>query len=264
METTLAETLLDKLRAPSRLLTETPAHYAARAAECYTAADLAAFAHCPLAMRQRRAGLIPTVRDEHSRLSAAAHTLLLHGQEFFDANYTVGGPINPTTEREYGEETKAYRTWEAEQCRPVLSSVAHSTLLQMEDAFIRHPLHEHFFRAGIPSTVVRDEICGLWFQTRLDWLTTRAAGVDLIDLRVVKSLDRFQGAILGGLALRAALAKELFYRATRYSATVRFVAVECRIEITSNPAISISSVWGSGTTTLPAYCTMRYRLLEST
>lgn len=110
-----ATTAAPTARLDLRFLTREPADaYHARRGEFLTSHRLAEFRRCPLLFRRKEQGLIPE-RDSNAFLvGRAAHVLILEGRQRYEAEFAVGGPINPKTGQPYGSNTKAFAEW-AEQ-----------------------------------------------------------------------------------------------------------------------------------------------------
>ena len=90
-------------------LTIEPAEvYHAKAKDNLSSHQLADYRKCPLLYHRKRLGLIPQKDSTAYLVGRAAHTLILEGRERFEAEYAVGGPINPKTEKPYGPTTKAF------------------------------------------------------------------------------------------------------------------------------------------------------------
>jgi len=130
------------------LLTAEPADvYHARRGEFLSSHALADFRRCPLLFRRKRLGLIPDRDSAAFALGRAAHTLILEGRERFEAEYAVGGPINPRTGKPFGPTTKAFTEWSATIGKDVLSDADAGVVEQMNAVDtsgvepMAHPLH---------------------------------------------------------------------------------------------------------------------------
>ncbi len=112
-------------------------------------------------------------------IGRALHTLVLEGREAFEAQYAVGGPINPKTGALYGSGTKAFAEWAAEQGKPVLT-VEHRELVdRMAEGVRGHGLARDLLSEGIPEGVVPAEYGQMPCQIRMDWFDPHAGLVGL-------------------------------------------------------------------------------------
>lgn len=73
-------------------------------------------------------------------LGIACHVRILEGPEAFADRYAIGGPINPRTGEPYGNLTKAYAEWEAEQNKPVLTLATAEAVEEIAEAVEAHPV----------------------------------------------------------------------------------------------------------------------------
>ncbi|MCI0351541.1 MAG: PD-(D/E)XK nuclease-like domain-containing protein [Acidobacteriales bacterium] len=163
-------------------------NYRSRRAEFLTSHQLADFAACPLLYRMRQSGLLPERYSEAYAIGSAAHCLILEGQEVFDAQYVVGGPINPKTERPYGQDTKKFAEWATAQQRIGLSDEQYLLVSQLAASVRRHAIAAELLTDGLPEAVLRSEYCGVQCQTRYDWFNPRRG---LVDLKTCDDLDNF-------------------------------------------------------------------------
>jgi hypothetical protein len=149
-------------------------------------------AACPLRYRQKAIGLITEGAQEYYAIGAATHTLTLEGPEAFRAQYCVGGPINPKTERPYGADTKAFAQWAREQGKPALSDEQFSLVSCLAAAVRSHDVARELLRQGIPEGVARAEWQGVACQIRIDWFSP----IDgIADLKTCENLDSFAPTI---------------------------------------------------------------------
>jgi hypothetical protein len=73
------------------------------------------FRRCPQLYRKKKLGLIPDEDRPAYQLGRGLHTLTLEGRDRFEAEYAVGGPVNPKTGEFFGAATKAFAEWAAAQ-----------------------------------------------------------------------------------------------------------------------------------------------------
>ena len=165
------------------------------------------FRKCPALYRKKKLGLIADEDRPAYLIGRAVHTLVLEGRDRFEAEYAVGGPINPKTGEIFGSTTKAFAEWAAAQGKAVLTVAA-----------VR-PGREHGRRRagttgspcdllseGIAEGVVRREYRGVPCQIRMDWFDPHRG---IVDLKTCDDLTWFEAD-----ARRYGYAHQLaFYRA---------------------------------------------------
>ncbi|MCC5786910.1 MAG: PD-(D/E)XK nuclease-like domain-containing protein [Phycisphaerales bacterium] len=175
-----------------RVLTREPAEtYHARRGECLTSHRLAEFRSCPLLFRRKEMGLIPE-RDSHAFLvGRAGHMLILEGRERYEAEYAVGGPINPRTGQPFGSNTKAFAAWAEKRGKPVLADTDAAMVEQMAASVREHLFARELLAEGVAEGVVRGRMGGVLCQARLDWVNP-TDGRGLVDLKTTDSLDSFE------------------------------------------------------------------------
>jgi hypothetical protein len=167
--------------------------YRSKRTDFLTSHQLIDFARCPLLYRQRMAGLIAELRSEAYIIGSAAHTLILEGHDAFHAAYCVGGPINPNTDRPYGENTQKFRDWAREQGKPAVSNEQYLLLCQLCTAVKGHAIAADLLAEGLAEGVLRAEYKTVQCQARLDWFSSRHG---IVDLKTCDNLDDFEGANL--------------------------------------------------------------------
>ena len=117
----------------SFLIREPAEVYHAKAKEHLTSHDLGDFRRCPLLYRKKKLGLIADEDRPAYLIGRALHTLVLEGRDRFEAEYAVGGPINPKTGEIFGPTTKAFAEWAAAQGKPVLTVAQFDLVENMAD-----------------------------------------------------------------------------------------------------------------------------------
>ena len=176
----------------ARVLIREPAEtYHARRGDCLTSHRLAEFRSCPLLSRRKEMGLIPD-RDSHAFLvGRAAHTLILEGRGRYEAEYAVGGPINPKTGQPFGSNTKAFAEWAEKRGKPVLADTDAATVEQMAASVREHLFARELLAEGVAEGVVRGRMSGVLCQARFDWINPKD-GRGLVDLKTCDSIDSFE------------------------------------------------------------------------
>lgn len=198
--------------------------YHSRAGEYLSSHLLADFRKCPLLYFKKRAGLIED-RDRPAYLiGRAVHTLALEGEEQFQREYAVGGPINPKTGAPYGSNTKAFAEWAARCGKSVLTDSQYELVRSMAESVRRHNVVGNLLADGIAEGVVRTEYGGLPCQIRMDWLHDR---MGIVDLKTCDDLTWFEAdARRFGYVHQMAFYREVLARAGGKRVPVQFVAVE--------------------------------------
>lgn len=104
------------------------------------------------------------------------------------------GPINQSTGRPYGKETKAFLEWQQQQTEETITSADHRRITSMAVAIREHPRAREIM--GLPGAlsevVIRGRACGINCQCRIDRLPLGASPVTAIDFKTCAELDRFQ------------------------------------------------------------------------
>lgn len=213
----------------ARVLIREPAEvYHARRGDCLTSHRLAEFRSCPLLFRRKEMGLIPD-RDSHAFLvGRAAHTLILEGRGRYEAEYAVGGPINPKTGQPYGSNTKAFAEWAEKRGKPVLADTDAATVEQMAASVREHLFARELLAEGVAEGVVRGRMGGVLCQAQLDWVNPRHCR-GLVDLKTADSLDTFEWHIDAfGYVHQLAFYRALLAVVSGVALPVHIIAVEKR------------------------------------
>lgn len=174
--------------------------------------SLAEYIRCPAVYYAGISGLLPAKESPSAAFGTAFHMLALLGPQRFDAAYqTTDGPVNPSTGRPYGRETKAWAAWQAEQTMP---SVSYEDRSIMEHMVAQ--IHEHRAANEILSTpnqiveqVWRGDIDNIPVIGRIDMVNDRY----IMDLKTCDDIDDFERdsrryGYIGQLAFYHMLAKE--------------------------------------------------------
>ena len=153
--------------------------YHAKANQYLSSHQLADFRKCPLLFSRKRLGLIADEDRPAFLVGRALHTLVLEGREKFDAEYAVGGPINPKTGQPFGSGTKAFAEWAAECGKQVLTDAQAELVERMAEGVRQQQIAVDLLSSGMAEGVVRAEYCGLPCQIRMDWFDFHRGIVDL-------------------------------------------------------------------------------------
>ena len=147
------------------------------------------FRRCPELYFKKRAGLIADEDRPAYLLGRAAHTLILERRAAFDAEFAVGGPINPKTGQPYGATTKAFAEWAEAQGKSVLTAEQYHVVSAMAASVARHEAAARLLSDGLAEGVVRADYVGVPCQIRIDWFAPHEA---LCDLKTVDNIDYFE------------------------------------------------------------------------
>ena len=215
------------LKKPARLpvvIQETAPVYHARAKDYLSSHQLADFRKCPLLFYRKKQGLIADDDRPAYLVGRAAHTLILEGQDKFDREYAVGGPINPKTGQPYGPTTKAFAEWAQTIGKEILTDNQYELVTNMHLSVVQHEVAQTLLADGIPEGVVRTEYCGLPCQIRMDWYD---AFFGIVDLKTCDDLTWFESdARRFGYVYQLAFYRAVLAEVTGILAQVHLIAVE--------------------------------------
>ena len=212
-----------------RFLTREPAEvYHAKAKENLSSHWLAEFRRCPLLYHRKRLGLIPRRESTAFLVGRAAHVLILEGRERYEAEFAVGGPINPKTDKPFGLTTKAFAEWAERIGKLVLSDDQAALIEQMAASVKAHIFARELLSAGAAEGVVRRAYGGHPCQIRLDWINP-VEGRGLVDLKTTDDLDSFEFSIRAyGYVHQLAFYRAVVAESTGITLPIHIVAVEKR------------------------------------
>ena len=160
------------------LACEPAEEYHALAGEFLSSHQLLDFMKCPWLHRKKRLGLIEDKDSPAYLLGRAAHCRILEGRDVYEAQFALGGPVNPKTGKPYGSATKAFAEWVRAQGKPVLSESQVELIEQMASGVAMNDAAVDLLLYGRAEGVVRADYCGLPCQIRIDWLHPHRGIVD--------------------------------------------------------------------------------------
>ncbi len=212
-----------------RFLVREPASvYHAKSREYLSSHALADFRRCPLLFRRKEQGLIPERDSTAFLVGRAAHVQILEGRERFEAEFAVGGPINPSTGNPYGSNTQKFAAWAEKVGKPVLSDDQAALIEQMAASVREHMFARELLSDGVAEGVVRCRHAGHECQARIDWISP-APGRGIVDLKTCDSLDGFELDFRAfGYAHQFAFYRALIHRASGVLMPVHVIAIEKR------------------------------------
>ncbi|MBI3865538.1 MAG: PD-(D/E)XK nuclease-like domain-containing protein [Planctomycetia bacterium] len=198
--------------------------YHARSREYLSSHQLADFRKCPLLYHRRKLGLIADEERPAFLVGQAAHTLILEGRERFDAEYAVGGPINPKTNSRFGSRSKAWQEWAEAQGKPVLADDQVELVERMAESVAGHTEAQELLAEGMAEAVVRSMYCGAPCQIRMDWFDPYKG---LVDLKTCDDLTWFEfDAQRFGYAYQLAFYRAVLAQLLCLPMPVHLIAVE--------------------------------------
>lgn len=207
------------------LVQESADEYHARSREFLSSHQLLDFVRCPYLYRRKHVGLIEDRQSPAYLIGRAAHVRILEGQDEYRRQFAFGGPINPTTGRPFGANTKAFAEWTLAQAKPVLTNDQVELVEQMAHGVGMNDRAVDLLMCGQAEGVVRKVYCGVPCQIRIDWLNPQAG---IVDLKTCDDLTWFEAD-----AKRYGYQHQMaFYRAVLAEAldgrppTVHIIAVE--------------------------------------
>lgn len=152
---------------------------------------LMTFLNSPSVFNGRLAGLIKGKDSDSYKEGRGAHCLILEGKDEYRKRYTFGGPVNEKTGKPYGQQTKKYEEWAAEQRaagKEVLTDSMDTRIEFMANGVRQHPDCMEALQEGEAECVARANYCGLECQIKIDWLKPGA----IIDLKTCRELKWFK------------------------------------------------------------------------
>ena len=173
-----------------RVLVREPAEtYHGKAKDNLSSHALAEFRRCPLLFRRKELGLIPSKDSNAFLVGRAAHVLILEGRERYEAEFAVGGPINPKTGMPFGSATKAFIEWATQRGRPAIGDGDAAIVEEMAASVKAHGAAQALLADGVAEGVARTRYAGHACQARLDWINPRFG---IVDLKTCDRLDSFE------------------------------------------------------------------------
>lgn len=198
--------------------------YHAQSKDFLSSHQLADFRKCPLLYRQKALGLVPDHEGSSFLVGRAAHVAILEGRERYDAEFAVGGPINPRTGQPFGQGTKAWTEWAEAQARPVLTDDQHELVAELAASVRSHSIAANLLHDGVAEGVVRADYLGIACQARLDWV---APNHGVVDLKTCDDLTWFEAdARRFGYVFQLAFYRAMVQLAARVLLPIHLIAVE--------------------------------------
>jgi hypothetical protein len=198
--------------------------YRAAAASNLSSHSLADFRKSPLLYRKKQMGLILDEDRPAYVIGRATHTYILEGVDTFDAEYAVGGPINPRTGKSFGVDTKAFDEWAQEIGKPVITEEQLSLVKSMQHGVALNKTASNILESGNAEQVARCKYSGIDCQSRFDWNTKD----DIIaDLKTCDDLDYFEyDAKRFGYIYQMAFYQQMYKISEGNIPEIYFIAIE--------------------------------------
>ena len=179
------ETLIDLA-----LLAAEPAdEYHAKVTQNLSSHQLIDFIKCPWLHCKKTNGLIEEKDSTAYLVGRAAHVRILEGRDRYESEFAFIGPINESTGKPYGQNTKAFAEWAAKVGKPVLTSDQVDLIECMASGVAMNDEAVDLLLYGRAEGVVRAEYGGVRCQARFDWVHPHRG---LIDLKTTDDLDWFE------------------------------------------------------------------------
>jgi hypothetical protein len=174
------------------LQTEPAEIYHGKSAEYLSSHNLLTFMRSPYLYAKKRMGLIGDVDSASYFIGRAVHTRILEGQAAYEKEYAIGCPINPVTNKPYGNTTKKFLEWQASQKKPVIS-FEKAEIIEAMNASVRQNVYAcKLLAKGKAGGVVRENYNGHPCQIRIDWLNPE---LGIVDLKTCDDLTWFESDI---------------------------------------------------------------------
>ena len=193
-----------------------------------TASAIKDYIRDPAIFRASREGRIPFKRSKAMDIGTALHTIVLEGDEAYNARYMRSeGPINDKTGKPYGTQTKAYKDWR-ESLDPSIELITpadHALVMAMLDSVADHTEAARLLADGTPEGVVRTEIEDEPVQVRIDWYNHTVPC--MVDLKTTADLDQFTDQFRDlRYDIQAAWYGIVFRAVHGFTPAFRYIAVE--------------------------------------
>ncbi len=157
---------------------ESAVDYHAKADRYLSSHQLLDFIKCPWLHRKKHLGLIDETESTSYLIGRGAHVRILEGRHAYESAFALGGPINPSTGKPFGANTKAFAEWAALQGKPVLSHEQVDLIEHMAGGVAMSNAAVDLLLYGRSEGVVRATYCGTPCQIRIDWLHPHRGIVD--------------------------------------------------------------------------------------
>jgi hypothetical protein len=152
--------------------------YHSKAGRYLSSHQLLDFIKCPWLYRKKSLGLIADTDSPSYLIGRAAHVRILEGRDAYETQFSLGGPINPKTNKPFGSNTKAFAEWAYAQGKPVLSHDQVDLIEQMASGVAMNDEAVDLLLYGRSEGVIRTDYCQTPCQIRIDWVHPHRGIVD--------------------------------------------------------------------------------------
>jgi hypothetical protein len=154
----------------------------------------------------------------------AAHTRILEGLAHYEAEYIVGGPVNPRTGKTFGTQSKKFQEWADTQAKPAVTPEEHDLIERMNVGVRNNKAAMQLLSAGQAEVTGRCELAGVPCQIRVDWLTPCWR---IVDLKTTSDLAFFDVSIDSyGYLIQQAFYRQCVEAITGHRCECYLIAVE--------------------------------------
>lgn len=171
------------------LTTEPADEYHAKVGQYLSSHQMLDFMACPWLYRKKKLGLIRDYDTPALLVGRATHVRILEGRSAYEAQFAIGGPINPKTGKPFGSTTKSFAQWAEAQGKPVLSHENVELIEQMASGVAMNDEAVDLLLYGRSEGVVRTSYCDTPCQIRIDWLHPHRG---IVDLKTTADLTWFE------------------------------------------------------------------------
>jgi hypothetical protein len=169
--------------------TEPSEIYHGKSKDYLSSHQLIEFMQCPYLYQKRRAGLLEEKESSSFLIGRAAHCRILEGVETYESQFAVGGPINPTTGKPFGNTTKKFLEWQEAQQKPVIPFDKANLITAMNSGVRMNSYANELLANGKAEGVIRTKYCGIPCQIRIDWMNPE---LGIVDLKTCDDLTWFE------------------------------------------------------------------------
>lgn len=173
---------------------------------------------------KRQQGLLPDQSSNNGCVGRAAAVRILWGGQRYEAEFAIGGPVNPRTGEPYGRYSPEFEQWAKEQDKPVLSHEQAELIEHLDFSVRSHRAVRDLLAEGIAHGVVRCTYRDVPCQARFDWVNPQRGIVGLV---ICDSISRQESHFrCGGPVHELAFQRAILAQVTGAIMPVHIVAVE--------------------------------------
>jgi hypothetical protein len=178
----------------------------------------------PWLYRKKQLGLLPRKESEAFLVGRATHCRILEGRHAYEAQFALGGPINPKTKKPFGKDTQAFRGWAKAQGLPGVHYDDVDLIENLASGVSMNDEAVDLLLYGRSEGVVRATYCDAPCQIRIDWLHPHRG---IVDLKTCKDLSEFESdAVKYHYSNQLAFYRSILSKEIGYMVPVYIVAVE--------------------------------------